>query len=229
MNRLTIVAAAICLAAASGGFAQTSDPAQNPDEIRSQMRALPWKVGPTDADLEGKAKLQIPDKYRFLDAKDGGKFLKLTGNLPQDESILYGPGWWAVMGFDAVGFVKDDEKVDPDQLLSQLKGRDQEENEQRKKIGEPALHTLGWSIPPHYDATSKHLEWGLRIRADGDQSDTVNYTVRLLGRTGYESATLVSSPETLDRDVASFKVGAEQLRFQLGREIFRVQSGRSRR
>lgn len=33
----------------------------------------------------------------------------------------------------------------------------------------------------------------------------INYTVRLLGRHGYESAVLVSSPETLDADVRSFK------------------------
>ena len=224
MQTKTLVAA-LALLAGTNVLAQDPSPTQAQQDYRAQMRALPWKVGPTTGDLEGKAKLNVPAQYRFLDAADGGKFLKLTGNLPHNENILFGQGWWAVLGFDPVGYVKDDEQIDADKLLASLKSNDDEENAERKKLGEPGLHTIGWSVPPHYDAQSKHLEWGLKIRADDSNEEVVNYTVRLLGRTGYESATLVSSPETLDRDVASFKTALQGFDFNSGEKYSEFRAG----
>jgi uncharacterized membrane-anchored protein len=227
MNQSKTLVAILALMASSAALAQTPPQSQQQaqDDYRAQMRALPWKVGPTTGDLEGKAKLNVPAQYRFLDAADGGKFLKLTGNLPHDENILAGQGWWAVLGFDPVGYVKDDETIDADKLLATLKSHDDAENAERKKLGEPGLHTIGWSVPPHYDAQSKHLEWGLKIRADDSNEEVVNYTVRLLGRSGYESATLVTSPETLDRDVASFKTALAGFDFNSGEKYSEFRAG----
>jgi uncharacterized membrane-anchored protein len=109
------------------------------------------------------------------------------------------------MGFDPSGYVKDDEAIDADKLLAQLRANEEEANQRRQSLHQKALHTDGWYVPPHYDPQTKHLEWGLKLHGEGDQEETINYTVRLLGRTGYESATLVSSPERLDHDVAQFK------------------------
>jgi uncharacterized membrane-anchored protein len=99
--------------------------------------------------------------------------------------------------------VKDGEKIDADALLKTLKAGDEPSNEERKRLGLGELHTEGWYVPPHYDDKTKQLEWGLKLRSE--QGVTLNYTIRMLGRSGVMSATLVSSPETLDADVASFR------------------------
>jgi uncharacterized membrane-anchored protein len=57
--------------------------------------------------------------------------------------------------------VKDNETLDADALLKSLRDSDKASNEERKRLGMPSLHTLGWSVPPHYDAETKRLEWGL--------------------------------------------------------------------
>jgi uncharacterized membrane-anchored protein len=88
-----------------------------------------------------------------------------------------------------------------------------------------ALYTDGWYMPPHYDAQSKRLEWALKIRGDGDPTPTINYTVRLLGRTGYERATLVSSVEHLDRDVAEFKQALAGFDFRAGEKYSEYKPG----
>jgi len=63
---------------------------------------------------------------------------------------------------------------------------------------------VGWHVPPHYDAATKRLEWGLRLQGD-DGKTVVNYTIRILGRRGVMHATLVSDPASLDKDMAAFK------------------------
>ena len=82
-----------------------------------------------------------------------------------------------------------------------MKESDGPANEERKRLGMSGIHTVGWHVPPHYDLTSKRLEWGVRLRGDGG-GQIVNYTIRLLGRRGVMHATLVSDPERLDRDIA---------------------------
>ena len=106
--------------------------------------------------------------------------------------------------FDKVGYVKDDEKLDPDALLKSLKESDADGNDERKKLGMQAIFTDGWQVPPHYDTESKRLEWGTRLRT-ADGALVVNYTSRLLGRKGIMSAVLVSSPDTLGPDSTAFK------------------------
>jgi uncharacterized membrane-anchored protein len=110
-----------------------------------------------------------------------------------------------------IGYVKDDEKIYPDALLQQLKDSDAAANEERKRLGIPPLYTEGWYVPPHYDVESKRLEWGLKLRSEGQV--VLNYTIRLLGRTGVMNATLVSDPETLDADVRTFKAALSGFEF----------------
>jgi len=91
--------------------------------------------------------------------------------------------------------LKDDEKIDPDSLLKTMQSSDGPGNDERKRLGMEALYTDGWQVLPHYDLQTKRLEWGVRLRtARGGQ--VINYTTRLLGRTGVMSAILVSDADT---------------------------------
>ena len=207
-----IVVAGALLACAVAAFSAGGD-----DSTREAMRKLPWQSGPAAGTINDKAVIAIPKGAAFLDSANGTKFLELNGNPPSTgHSVLATDTWFAVFDFDPVGYVKDDEKVDADAILKSLKDNDEVSNEERRKRGLDEIRTEGWYVPPHYDPQTKHLEWGLRLSTPGSNRQILNYTVRLLGRTGVESAILVSSPETLDADVASFKTALQGFKFNGG-------------
>ncbi|MBI5719661.1 MAG: DUF2167 domain-containing protein [Burkholderiales bacterium] len=198
----------------------------SPEQRREEFAKLPWQAGPASSDVGTRAKLQVPKEARLLPESHGGRFLELTGNLPQPgQTILVGGNWWAVFSFNDIGYVKDDEKLDPDALLESLKSSDGPSNEERKKRGIPRLTTEGWAVAPHFDPQTKHLEWGLRLRAEGDPNPVINYTVRMLGRSGYESVTLVSDAESLQRDVAELKAVLKGFAFNGGERYAEFKAG----
>ena len=187
------------------------------DDTVSQMRALPWQRGPATSTIGDKATVKLPEHAAYLNAGGAGKFLTLTGNLPSpNTSILSGGSWWAALDFNPIGYVKDDEKIDADELLKSIKASDTAENEERRKQGLPELHTDGWYVPPHYDSDSKHLEWGVKLHSSDNPQPIINYSVRLLGRTGVESVVLVSSPEKLDANVRELKTILQSFDFNSG-------------
>jgi len=201
--------------------------APNEQDPSAALRALDWHAGPRAEQVVGKATLKTADaETLFLDENNSTKFLKITGNLPEPgNNIIFSvsDGWWADFSFNPIGYVKDDEKIDADDLLKTLKKADGPSNEERKRLGLSPLHTEGWYVPPHYDPQTKRLEWGVKLSSGGQT--VLNYTIRLLGRTGVMSATLVSSPETLDKDVASFKQVLRGFDFNSGERYSEFKDG----
>jgi len=193
---------------------------------RNPIADLNWQRGPLNFALGTKGSIKLPEKTGALAESDSNKFLELTGNLPTPGlNIIVGSNWWATFEFADSGYVKDDEKIDADDLLKQMKASDGPSNEERRKRGMAELFTDGWYIPPHYDSATKRLEWGLRIHAANDNKPVINYTVRQLGRTGYERVVLVSTPETLDRDVAEFKQVLSGFDFNAGEKYSEFKPG----
>lgn len=215
-----------CMAALLFGAAASAQQGMSPEQRREEFAKLPWQAGPTRSEVGTKGKLQVPKEARLLPESHGGRFLELTGNLPQPgQTILVGGNWWAVFSFNDIGYIKDDEKLDADKLLETLKSSDGPSNEERKKRGIAQLTTEGWAVPPHFDPQTKHLEWGLRLRAEGDPNPVINYTVRMLGRSGYESVTLVSDAESLQRDVAELKAVLKGFAFNGGESYAEFKAG----
>ncbi len=198
-----------------------------PEQRREAFQKLDWHIGPRSETVADKAILSTPSaETAFLDAKNGRRFLELTGNIPQDGNYILvnkESGWWADFSFDPIGYVKDDEKIDADALLKTLKDGDAPANDERKRLGLPPLYTVGWYIPPHYDTETKRLEWGLKLRSGNEE--VLNYTIRLLGRTGVMNATLVSSPETLNADVKSLRQILKTFEFNAGERYSEFKSG----
>lgn len=199
----------------------------NQEEIAAAFRALDWQIGPRTEQVTGKATLKIPNtETLFLDESNSAKFLKLTGNIPNpNTNVVFSRigNWWANFAFNPIGYVKDDEQLNADELLKQLKDSDGPANEERKKLGLPLLYTDGWYVPPHYDNQTKRLEWGVKLHSN--RSVILNYTIRLLGRTGVMIGTLVSSPETMDKDVASFKQVLTGFEFNPGERYSEFRQG----
>ncbi|MBL8343477.1 MAG: DUF2167 domain-containing protein [Rubrivivax sp.] len=214
------------LAAAALSTAATAQQGMSAEQRRAEFAKLPWQAGPAQGAIGSKASLKVPKDARLLPESHGARFLELTGNLPAPgHSILVVGNWWAVFTFSDVGYVKDDEKLDAEQLLRSLREGDAAANDERRKRGIPQLTTEGWAVPPHFDAQTKQLEWGLKLRAEGDPNPVINYTVRMLGRSGYESVTLVSDAATLQRDVAELKALLEGFSFNGGQTYAEFKPG----
>jgi uncharacterized membrane-anchored protein len=208
-------------------FALTAEAQRDPVVIMQELQKLAWQRGPGEGVIGAKAKIRIPEGYAFLDEKNTRRFLELMGNPPRDNHYMIAPAnldWFAVFSFDPVGYVKDDEKIDADKLLETLKKSDEPGNEERKRLGMPPIYTDGWHVPPHYDASTKRLEWGMRLR-DEKGGLHVNYTSRLLGRSGVMSAILVSSPQTLSEDMKAFNGALAGYDFVPGEKYAEFKSG----
>jgi uncharacterized membrane-anchored protein len=199
--------------------------AQNSQQ--DELRKLAWQAGPSEGRIANKATIKVPQGYVFLDEKNTSRFLQLAGNPPRDGHYLFAPDdldWFAVFSFDATGYVKDDEKIDPDALLKTIKDSDGPGNQERKRLGMSPLYTVGWEVPPHYDTETKRLEWGLRLKSEGERF-TVNYTSRILGRTGVMSAILVANPQTLSKDTQAFKAGLKEFSYVAGEKYTEFKPG----
>ena len=201
--------------------------ASSPSPATAQnISDLAWHEGPATAAIGKNAVLKVNENIVFIDEANSRRFLELTGNLPSDGiNIIYNTKdrWWAAFSYEDTGHVKDDEKIDADALLKNLREGDESSNAERKRRGMSELHTDGWYVPPHYDPATKRLEWGVKLRSDNGVS--ANYTIRLLGRTGVTSATLVSSPEQLDANVQSFKATLPGFDYNAGEKYSEFKQG----
>src|SRR5215470_1785339 len=100
-----------------------------------ELEKLSWQAGPSEGKIAGKASITIPNGHWFLSAADTSKFLTLLGNLPRQNSYTFAPEhleWFAVFDFAPTGYVRDDEKLDPDAILQGLKEGNERGNEERK-------------------------------------------------------------------------------------------------
>lgn len=201
--------------------------AQGDSTIETELKKLAWQVGPSEARIGDKATIKVPAGYVYLDDKNTRRFLELMGNPPPDGHYLFAPktlAWFSVFSFNPSGYVKDDEKIDPDELLKSLKANDEPSNEERQRLGMSKIFTDGWEVLPHYDNQTKRLEWGLRLKNEQGRTN-VNYTSRLLGRSGVMSATLVTGTNSLAADSATFKTALEKFSYASGENYSEFKQG----
>jgi len=203
----------LCLAfvASTASVAQT-EPA-SADRFEKDVAALPWE-GRGGHDVTDRAVITLQDGVRFLGPKGTDRFLQLTGNLPEETTSMIAPtnvGWAAFYSFNDIGYVKDDEAIDAGALLSDIKEGQEASNVERKAQGLAPLTVGGWAVPPHYDPVTHNLEYGLTLSEGG--SSTINYHMRMLGRRGVMDATLLTSSDHLQADLAAFRAANKGFAF----------------
>ncbi len=179
-----------------------------PAPAAAQGEGIAWETGPGAMPLGDQASVWIPEGYIYAGAEDTKRLMELTGNPPSDQEVgLVAPTaehkeWFVVFEYFPVGHVKDDDRdeIDAQAMLEAISAGTEQANKYRKKMGTPALHVTGWYEEPHYDTESHNLVWALEAEEEGATERIVNYNVRLLGRRGYMSVTLVTDSRVLAVD-----------------------------
>ncbi len=178
---------------------------------------IDWQKGPAVGRLGNVAEIQVPEGYLFSGKEGTQRFLALTQNptngnelgvlVPErnDES----GHWFVIFEYHDTGYVKDDEKdqLDAEAILESLKEGTEAANELRKQRGWELFHVTGWEKAPFYDTRTNNLTWAIRGRSSGGQevSESVNYSVRVLGRGGTMNVDLVLSPTMVGATVPEFE------------------------
>lgn len=233
-SEINSVARAVFLSCALVGVAAVSsvslaNPAVEQQELSRQIQMLGWYKAGQTGDIAGKATFVATPKYTFLNSADTDKFLTLNGNPPVGSAYTVAPtedGWFAILGFAAEGYVKDDEKIDAAALLTSLKENNAAGAESRRKAGYPVLTLIGWAIPPRYDSVNNRLEWATLLRQENNQQVLANASTKLLGKSGYMDVTLVTnSPESVEKDLADFKLAMSNFSYVSGEKYSEWKEG----
>jgi uncharacterized membrane-anchored protein len=156
-------------------------------------------------------KLNIPKGFKYLNAAQASFVVeKVWGNpprtgilgmlLPENSSVMDDASYAFIITYDEMGFVKDGDadKINYDDLLKELQKDEVEENKSRVAQGFQEVHIVGWASKPFYDKTNKVLHWAKNIQFVGNDENTLNYEVRILGRKGVLSMNAVASLHNLD-------------------------------
>ena len=167
-----------------------------PDALAAIASSLKWQTGPITI-KDGLARLNLTDDFRYLDAENSRKVLHDIWGNPDDPGILgmifprdKGPldhGSWAVtVSYEEQGYVKDDDadKINYDDMLKKMQQQAHDANPGREKAGYPSIEIVGWAAPPRYDKVTHKLYWAKDLKFGGDEGDTLNYDIRVLGRRG---------------------------------------------
>ncbi|MPQ85123.1 DUF2167 domain-containing protein [Pseudomonas sp. MAFF 730085] len=197
--RLLIAASALALCAAPAFAAPAPAPAEAsaPAETAEHfLGSLKQKTGLITLP-SGIATLKLNDEFYYLDPADTERLLtdgwgnppgfKTLGMIvPKAVSPLSERGWGVIVSYNADGHVSDEDaaKIDHAEMLKQMQEEDVEDNKQRQKQGYAGLHLLGWAEPPHYDDSTHKMYWARELKADDANQNTLNYSIRVLGREG---------------------------------------------
>jgi uncharacterized membrane-anchored protein len=180
-------------------------------KMDSLSKALKYETGVVT--LPGSmARITLPKGFKYLNAAQSKYVLSdIWGNPPQNDvlGMIFpdkgGPfadsSYAFVVTFDAIGYVKDDDadKIDYDEMAKQFRDGEKEENEMRARQGYSPIHFMGWAQKPYYDKSNKVLHWAKELRfGTGEDGNTLNYDVRILGRKGVLSFNAVAAMSELE-------------------------------
>ncbi|MEO7415401.1 MAG: DUF2167 domain-containing protein [Opitutaceae bacterium] len=177
----------------------------------------------------GVAKINLPQGFHYLDAKDTETVLtKIWGNpagggtlgmiTPAKFHPLANESWAVVLTFQEDGYVKDDDaaKIDYAALLKDMQEGTAEANKARQKEGYPAIELVGWAATPRYDAATHKMYWAKEIKFGDSPEHTLNYNIRMLGRRGVLVVNAVASMAQLKEVEAATPQLLGMLDFQDG-------------
>ncbi|UII29571.1 DUF2167 domain-containing protein [Fulvivirga ulvae] len=159
---------------------------------------------------EGIASLNLGESFKYLDPEEANKIIvEAWGNPPQETLGMIFPdsvnpylpeGWGVILAYDAEGHIEDDDAndIDYNEMLVEMKTLAVESSKQRKEQGYDGYAVVGWAENPYYDKESKKLYWAKELAFDGSDINTLNYDIRVLGRSGYLRLNAVAGMDQLE-------------------------------
>ena len=228
MTRAIFVSAAGVVFAAL--LTAQNDPPQPPAEKKpadtpsAEVALAKYHPQKGTAKVGGVAEAKLGEGWLWLERGNGQKFLRDRGNLPNPAvlGVAIPPdfadgGMFAVFTYSDEGHVHDDEQPDYDALLVDMREAAVEQSKEMKKAGHGGVRLVGWAEPPHYDKTQHKLYWAERLDFEDSDEDTLNYNVRVLGRTGHLVVNGVGGIEQLQQVAAHSKTLLTVTEFVEGR------------
>lgn len=201
-------------------------PEQQQERAAREIISMPW-IENGQGSVGGVASIAASKQARILSGEPVAHFIQLSGNLPDPGATIVAPkdlSWFSIYDYNNVGYVSDKDPIDANALMSSLKEGQKEANAQRQRQGLDQLDLVDWAVMPHYDNTTHNLEWGLKLKSSNGY-EYINYTTRHLGRGGYVSSVLVSSPDTFQKDLADFRLSDAELSFNSGSSYAEFRDG----
>ena len=197
------------------------------DPLLKKIQALNWQHVTAEGNIAGRATFNLDNRLSLLDASNTNEFLVMQGNLPHTDTFTVASEdlrWFSIFKFLDEGYVKDDEKIDADALLTAMREGNESDAAERKKRGLPGLFLEGWFIPPRYDQETKRLEWATLLRSDSGRK-VVNFSTKILGRHGHMDVVLVSDPSEMEHDILEFKAALKGFDYVAGEKYGEWKSG----
>lgn len=155
----------------------------------------------------GIASIQVPSGLKFLNASDSKTVLvNLWGNPPNETEGLLGmlfresdspmtdSSYAVSISYVEDGYIDDSEagNIIYDDLLRSMQADTRAGNAYRVQMGYEPIWLLGWAQQPFYDAANKKLHWAKKLRFGDYPENTLNYSIRVLGRKGFLELNIIS-------------------------------------
>ena len=225
LRHATFLLSAVFAGAVVAQTEQAQDGA--PSEVEAFLSSLAWMSEPgQQVPIGDNAMLTLRPGFVALNAADTARFNEFSENPVSGDEYMFAPDdlrWFAFLNYDPVGYVKDDESIDADDVLDTIREGTEAANEIRKQRGWSTMEILGWRFPPSYDQRTQRLEWAIDAVSEG--RPLINFNTRILGRKGVYEAILVTDPEGLDTAVQEFNSQLASFDFNAGHRYAEYQSG----
>lgn len=193
--------AADSAAGASTSEAPQTSPADEEAEYLAWAKGIWDSLDRQQGEIQlpnGKATLKVPEEFYYLNPSDTEKVLvEVWGNppgqeklgmlFPADQTPFDEAPWGVTIDYEEEGYVADDDADDIDyaDLLQGMQEDTRLASEERVKMGYEPIELVGWAATPYYDKSSHKLHWAKEIKfGDGEEGNTLNYNIRVLGRKG---------------------------------------------
>jgi uncharacterized membrane-anchored protein len=210
MNRILLLPALALLTCLTivrpAAGASATENTERRAELQKLSSRIHYQTG-TVSLQEGTARLALSDGFRYIDPAGTETVLNgIWGNPPSDSKPLgmvvpasFDPfsesAWCVVLRYQADGYVKDDDagKIDYTNLLKEMQAGVREASAERVKSGYPSIDLVGWATPPRYDRETHKFYWAKELKfGDSPDQNTLNYNLRVLGRSGILELNVVS-------------------------------------
>jgi len=176
--------------------AWSAEDSEQTEKLKKLISSLNFQQGEITLS-NGLARINVPETFAYLDTKGTRTVLEDLWGNPPDPEVLgmivpknFNPfaekSWAVVITYDESGYVKDSDadSINYNNLLRDMQKDAVKANKEREKQGFAPVEIVGWAEPPHYDKAANKLYWAKELAFGGEETHTLNYSIRVLGRRG---------------------------------------------